>query len=337
MTALDEYARLECDGLWRSAPDDRRREVGLSFGTATLVIVDAADRPLAHWSLPAIRRLNGRDHPALYSPDADATETLEISDETMIDALDRIRRGIERTRPRSGRLRLVTTTALLAGLAALAILWLPGALVRQTLSVVPPVKRAEIGATLLGHVQRLTGPTCRDPLGTAALATLSARILGADSAERVLVVPRGLAAPVYLPGGIVLLPRDRIERTDDAAVVAGDILATSLGRTEIDPLEPILRDAGLGTVLRLLTTGDIPTDILRSHAEAVVTTPPVPADATTIAEGFGQAGIPVAPWAATLPQTDPRRATLLAIAETAPGDALLGDGTWVSLQGICQA
>ena len=88
MTALDRYVRLESDALWREAPDAQRRDVVISFGNATLVIADQAARPLAHWSLTALNRLNPGERPAVYAPDAEESELLEISDATMIDAIE---------------------------------------------------------------------------------------------------------------------------------------------------------------------------------------------------------------------------------------------------------
>ena len=102
MTALTEFARLESGGLWRAAPNDQRREVTVSLGNATLVISDSAERPLAHWSLPAIERMNVGERPALFTPASDGTETLEISDDLMIDAMEKIRKTVNRRRYRPG-------------------------------------------------------------------------------------------------------------------------------------------------------------------------------------------------------------------------------------------
>jgi len=159
MTALTEFSRLESGGLWRPAPDAQRREVVVSLGDATLVISDTAARPLAHWSLPAVSRLNVGERPAVFSPDVGATETLEISDDMMIDAMEKVRKTVKRRRSKPGRLRGTLMLATVLGIGALAFFWLPDALVRQAESVVPPVKRSEIGATLLGHIQRVTGET----------------------------------------------------------------------------------------------------------------------------------------------------------------------------------
>jgi hypothetical protein len=117
MTALKEYDRLEAAGLWRAAPDAQRRDVIVSLGDATLTISDLRGTALAHWSLAAIRR-DGTGSPALFHPDGDRGETLELaSDESvMIEGIDRLMRSIERRRPRPGYLRLLGGLTLAARL-----------------------------------------------------------------------------------------------------------------------------------------------------------------------------------------------------------------------------
>ncbi len=337
MTALAEYAQLESTGLWRASADAQRREVGLSFGDTTLVISDSAARPLAHWSLPAVTRLNPGVTPAVFSPGPDDGETVEITDDLMIEALDKVRRAVERARPRPGRLRRYGRLAvLLVSVGALA-LWLPGALRDQALEAVPLSKRAEIGATLLGHIQRITGPTCRNPLGTSALASLRTRVLGREAPGQVVVVPAALPGAIYLPGGIIVLSQAMIEGTDDPAVVAGHILAAALSRTGADPLEPILREAGLMATLTLLTTGDLPGETLADEARDLLATPTPLAGAAVLAQGFAAASVPLAPWAAASGRPVDDMAPYVAAAQTgaAPEAPLLTDGNWISLQGIC--
>ena len=193
MTALTQYERLESGGLWRPDPDAQRREVVVAFGDATLVVTDTAGRPLAHWSLAAVERVNPGDAPALFAPDPEATETLEIDDALMVEAIEKVRRAVARSRPQPRRLRMALAGLSLAGLAALAVFWLPGALRDQAASVVPLSKRVEIGATLLGHLQRLTGPACRADQGRAALARLHGRLLGPQAQGQVVVLPLGRA------------------------------------------------------------------------------------------------------------------------------------------------
>lgn len=338
MTALDEFARLESTGLWRPTPQEQRREVGLCFGDATLVLTDSANRPLTHWSLPAVHRINPGVRPALYSPDPDGIETLEISDDLMVDALEKVHRGLSRQRPRVGRLRQSIWLITAAAIVALSVLWLPGAMIRQAGSVVPAAKRSEIGATLLGHIQRLTGPTCRNPLGVAALDALRTRVLGEGSTAEVVIVRDRLAAPVALPGPIIMLPLSVVTAADDPAVTAGHILAADLSRTRTDPLERALEDAGLGATFQLLTTGDVPTDTLQAYAQTAVSIPARLPDARTLGAGFEQAAVPISPWATALDPTGATISDLLQVEWQGAVDApaLLTDGQWVSLTGICQ-
>jgi hypothetical protein len=334
MTALKQYARLESSGLWRPGPEEQRREVALSFGEATLVISDLAGRPMTHWSLPAIERLNGDNLPALYSPDPDGEETIEISDDMMIEAIDKIRAAVAQAQPRTGRLRQITLWSGLAVCLLLGVFWLPGALTRQTLSVVPPAKRAEIGATLLGHIQRETGASCRDPLGTSALGRLKTRVLGRDAPGQILVLPGELASPVYLPGGIILLSRDMVEEPDDPASVAGHVLVSALSRAEADPLEPMLTAAGFATTFRLLTTGSIPTEIFQAHAARLLGTAAPLADPDVLRAGFEQVRITPDPWLDAI--GDPSGLASLRDLNITSTPEVLNDGDWVSLQNICR-
>lgn len=337
MTALTEFARLESGGLWREGPDAQRREVTVSLGDATLVISDNAGRALTHWSLPAVKRVNVGERPAVFTPDIEATETLEISDDLMIDAMEKVRKTVKRRRARPGRLRNVGLFAVLGGVLALGVLWVPGALIREAQTVVPPVKRAEIGATLLGHIQRLTGQTCRSTLGTDALAKLYTRALGPDAGGQVFVVPGGPDTALYLPGGLIVMNRDLIEDTEDPAVVVGHILAATAQFRQQDPLAVLLQAEGIGTTVTLLTTGDIPAETLQGYAERLFAAPPPPVPDALLLELFAEGSIPSTPYAYALDVTGE---TTLGLIEADPMQGqprpeLLSDADWISLQGIC--
>lgn len=337
MTALKEFARLESEGLWRADPKDQRIGVVLSFGEATLVISDTAGRAISHWSLPAVDRINPGTLPAIFSPDGEATETVEISDELMIDAIEKVRLTIKRAKPRPGRLRNAALLVLLAALLLASVFWLPGALVRQAQSVVPPVKRSEIGAALLGHIQRLTGPSCRSERGASAIARLHRRVLGPAADGQVFVVPGGPEQALYLPGGIIILNRDLVENTEDPAVVAGHILAAATQRLTVDPLESLLTHAGPGTTFRLLTTGELNPDALRDYAEHVIVSPPSRPSDDLLVTQFELANVPTSPFAYFVDITGESTLGLIE-ADPFAGQAappLLQDSEWISLQGIC--
>jgi len=333
-TALREFQRLESTGLWRSAPEAQRREVVVAFGEATLVIAEGSGRPLSHWSLPAIERANPGESPARYAPDAEGSEELEIEDPLMVEAIEKVRGAVLRARPRPRLLRRGGILGTAAVLIAVAVLWLPGAMKRQALALVPETSRSGIGAAILGLMARETGPACRDPAGVEALEAMVARLYGPGSGISVVVLPQGPAAPVVLPGRIVVLPAAAIAATDDPFVLAGDVVAT-LAAAEGDPLRPVLDSAGVTATMRLLATGELPASSLQAHADRMLSTLPAEADTDRLIAAFSAAGLPVTPWAQA---TQPETAMALIEADPLAGQQpvpVISDTEWVGLQGIC--
>jgi hypothetical protein len=340
MTALREYERLEAAGLWRSVPTDQRTEVVVSVGNATLIITDMRDRVLAHWSIPAVTRANPGQSPALYHPDGDSGETLELdaSETQMIDAIEKLRAVIARQRPKPGRLRLGMMLGSAAVVAVLAIFWLPGAVRDHALRVVPPVKRAQIGAALEREMQSVTGPPCRAPGGVSALTRLAQRIPATRGTGMLRVVRSGVTGTATLPGGTILIHRALVEDYEEPDVVAGYIVAERLRARAYDPLGRLLDHAGLGAAFRLLTTGDPGSVALRSYAEYLLANAPAaPVADAVLLEGFATWSIRAAPYAYA---RDISGETTLALIEADPfaGEMpppLLSDSDWLRLQGIC--
>lgn len=338
MTALSEYQRLEAAGLWRDAPGAQRVDVIVSLGESSLTIADLKERPLAHWSLPAVARANPEEFPVIYHPDGDPGETLELAeDETvMIEAIERLRRYVERRRPRPGRLRLWMFLGSMALVAALAVFWLPGAVQQHALSVVPDVKRADIGEALWARIQKVTGPACRDENGRLALSRLSARLTGPAS-RRLFVVRDGVEGAVHLPGRIIVLDRDLVEKQDAPDVVAGYIVAEAAQARQVDPLKDVLAYSGLWAALRLLTSGALPEETLNGYARHLLTSDhPRPEDADLLM-AFEQAGVRSRPYAYAV---DASGETSLGLIEADPyaqkdPPPLMSDSDWLRLQGIC--
>lgn len=331
MTALTQFERLESGGLWKETADETPRDVTVSFGKATLVLTDRNELPLTHWSLPAVTRLNPGERPALFTTDPESDETLEIEDDLMVDAIETVRKAViksvARPKNKGGYLLLATAALLLGSAIALG----PSAFTQQTLSVVPASKRSEIGATILGHYQRLTGPTCRNALGTGPLAKLKTRLMGRDAQGQIVVVQTLPQGATVLPGGIVLVDRALIERLDDPAITAGFILAAIDGRDSHDPLQDVLQDAGLSTTFQLFTTGDLPHDVLRDYAQTLQDLPDTPTNPQSLKAAFATADVPMRPYASV---RDPNGTEFGEITDTSTSP-ILTDGEWVRLQGIC--
>ena len=274
-TALHGYDRLEAPGLWRPGWNEDRQPVIVSLGEATLTLSDAGG-PLAHWSLPAVRRV-GED-PPLYAP-ADAGgegdpegETLEVEDAAMNEALDAILRSLAAD-PQGGRGRLaaaLAAAALLLGLAAWAG---PGLLRSQAADGLSDAERAGLGERVVRRMAREAGRPCADPFGEAALRALAVAALGED-APRVWVLPDGPdggSAPV--PGGIVLSAA-AVEAAEAPRDVAARLAAEAARGP--DPVEALLAGATLGELARMMVAPEVPDALVRRHAAALLGLPPPP-------------------------------------------------------------
>ncbi|MFU8776646.1 MAG: hypothetical protein ACNA7M_03115 [Roseovarius sp.] len=339
-TALTKYQRLEASGLWRAAPDAQRVDVIVSVGEATLTITDLRDRVQAHWSIAAVARANPAQTPAIYHPDGDPGETLELAEDEaeMVTAIETLRGAVARQRPKPGRLRLVGVLASAAAVAALVLFWLPGAARQHALGVVPMVKRAEIGRALFGHLQQVTGPVCEGPGGAVALAQLARRLPSRTGQVQFLVVRDGIEGALRLLGGVVLINADLVEDHDEPDVLAGHIIAAYLRAEAHDPLAHLLEGGGLSATLRLLATGALPDDVLRAHAERLMRDPPGAVSPDRLLAGFAHWQVRVRPYAYAVDITGETTIELIEAdpyAGTAPPPPLLSDADWLRLQEIC--
>ncbi|MGI9395782.1 MAG: hypothetical protein ACR2OY_14140 [Boseongicola sp.] len=334
MTVLAAYQRLEAEGVWRPDADAQRRDVIVAIGEATLTISDHHETALTHWSLPAIRRLNPGEHPAVFSPGSDAPETLEIADTMMVDALSKVLRAIRRKGRHPGRLRIIGVASAIAVIAVVAIFWLPGALASYTAGILPDAARMSMGRDMSGHIRQLTGAPCETGSGRRALETLSARLFP-EKVTRIEVLQSALATTQHLPGGTLLISNTLIEDFETPEVLAGFLLAEDLRRTQLDPLERTMRHAGLLGAIRILTTGALQLETLKSHAEHLITEMPKPVPAGELATAAQLVGVSLAGYADVV-DDDIKGALQLSQQTKAEITPLLGDGDWLALQQICE-
>ncbi len=339
MTAVDKYQRLECDGLWRSDATAQLREVVVGLRDATLLLADPrSGMALTHWSLPAVERINPGVMPALFTAgrleDGDPAETLEVTDPDMIAALDMVRVTLVRRRPRPGRLRGVMVVAVLAAILCFSVLWLPGAMIRHTASVLPPATRVLIGKMAMQDMARVAGSPCGTALGRRASAALALGLSSLGVVE-IVVVRDGVDTALALPGGLIVVSRKLVEGTEDPEVLAGYIVAETLRAEVADPMIPILGHAGLMATFGLLTTGELSAGAVELLAESLLKTPPAPLEADRLIDRFRRVNLSPLAYARTIAPED---AAALIEADPFKGQSpatLLADNDWVSLQGIC--
>ena len=335
MTALSKYDRLEATGLWRANPSAQRREVVVSIGDATLVISDINDRALTHWSLAAVERASSDGPEAVFYPDGDPEETLEldVSESEMITAIDTLRQAVARARPHPGRVRGLGAAVSMTAVAALAIFWLPGALVDHALRVVPAVKEAEIGSALLRRMERVSGPPCRSIESVPALKALAER----SGVARVVVLPGGVREALSLPGGNIVINSTLVEGFEEPDVAAGYVLAERVGSVIAPPLRQLLEHAGKRATATLLTTGELPARALDAFAEDRLARPTTLLPADVLLPAFAAAELRSTPYARA---RDISGEQTLEMIEADPMGAaapapIMRDADWLQLQAIC--
>jgi hypothetical protein len=333
MTVLKDYVRLETPGLWREGAGAQRRGVVVQLGDASLTFLDERSGiAVSHWSLPAVRRLNPGDLPALYSPGADEGETIEIDEPAMIDAIERVRAAIDAARPRPGRLRLGVLAASVGVLAVLGALWLPRALAGHAASVMPAAARAEIGRAVLADLARVTGAPCTGSAGQRAGRRLAERLFGPGGGE-VVVVRDGIGGALQLPGRLMVIDLRTLTARDAPELAAAHILAARMRAEAQDPVVPILRWAGVAATLKFLTTNALPREAVAGYgAHAAALTPRGPDPVALIARA-AEAGIDLGPYAASRPADTALQTAV--DANPIAAREVLADGDWIALQSVC--
>ena len=146
-----------------------------------------------------------------------------------------------------------------------------------------------------------------------------------------MVLSSGVTGVQILPGGITLLDRGLLENHDDPSVAAGFILLTQTPTNNIDPLSAVLDSAGVQATVRLLTTGDIDNDYLRTYADQVFLRQMDYVVDETLAPTFDLANVPLDAIAPLIgaEQTDQN------IRNVNP--QILNDNAWIALRGICDS
>lgn len=338
MTALTEFQRLEAQGSWRETPESRLREVIVSVGDATLVLSDPkSDRPLSHWSLPAVTRLNAGKMPAIYAPGSQrADETVEIDDPLMIEAIERVQRAIAQHRAHPGRLRGVLTVLAVVAMLVGLMIWLPDAIIRHGAKIAPPAQARQIGEAVLADIERSTGKACTRDSGQAVLTWLASRLI--DKNAEIFVVPGALNGALRLPGDVYVLGADLLEGAAGPEAAAGHVIAASLATQDKAITRQALRHAGLTAVLRLMTLGTLPSAAMTGYGEELLAQSPPRPETDAFLERLKDRRISSEPYARSV---DPTGASLPELIENDPARSadftkpLLTPPQWQALQQIC--
>ncbi len=336
MTALKKFERLESLGLWKATETSQKVEAVVSFGKSSLVISDHKDTPLTHWALAAIEIVSSDEDCRIYAPDKEYTETLEITDQTMNRAIEKIRKEIRSPRSHRGRIRLLSAGLIALSFALLTIFWLPKALADYTTAAITDAKSREIGAKLMPYINQYAGTPCRKGETLTSVRKLEDRLIGGDHST-LFISDLGARKSMHLPGGIILANKTLVENYDGIEVLAGYVLMEKALQDESPALHTLFLEAGPIATISFLATGQIKDNVLEKFAKDRITGAMIQPDSTALLKLFTSAKLPSTPFAKTLVASDATQALITGNPVTGPYDPLLTDPQWLALQSICES
>lgn len=337
MSSNAKFLRLEAPGYWRQNVDKPGRHVVVHLGDTSITLISKSNVALGHWSLHGVRRIDSGAIPAIYAVDAGETEVVEISDETMIDAIEQWQRD-EAVVPPQFKLPIRGIVAALLVLTAVAAVayFAPREGPRLAASFVTPSNRAEIGEQLFETLKPEFAQHCESQEGAAALNKLAAKLHPGERGE-IRIVDGLEAASMHLPGGIVIIDKGLLMRHDGPEAVAGHVLLERLLMAENDPIARLIDNAGLTAVPGIVLEGSVDDELLLGFFRSIQAEPRPPVAQEDILERFRTAGFSSTPFGLTF---DGNQEVADAAVENDPFKGatyrpLLSDGDWIRLQGIC--
>lgn len=258
MTALDKYIRLEAVGQWREEPDQPPREVIVSFGNQTLVLSDFKENPLSHWALAATRRASLDGSKAVYSPDTEGFETLEVDDSDMVEAIAQVSRLTAAPVARKSR-KFPAFLGLLAIVVA-AIYFVPTLMRDQAIRMTEQDSARYLGLEMLAGTAL---QHCSEPSANSAEVILMSRLFDGNS-YRLIVVKSGPEGVVF-PGGLLVVGGEVLQNVSSADEFGNWLI--DLTKTDQQPLVDVFRSSSLKSVFQYISSGTIPQEDLDVAAQ----------------------------------------------------------------------
>ena len=334
MAKLSDFVRLETHGVWRDSAADPGTRVVALLNEKSLTLVSTNNRPLAHWSIDAVRRINPGETPALFTPDESGDERIELADELFVSVLQELvdpkPEETDESEPQRWLGRAVAGALVVAVCGGLFLA--SDRIAGGMAGLIPVAKRLQISERILTHLTESVGPECHSAAGANALSVLERRLFAGEKSIRVI---RGMSpATVHLPGNILILSSAVLARNSQSVVVAGHLLEEYLRSEQVDTMAELLRFAGISAAAKLTFRDSVDDAVLRRFAGTLISGQPAEISESALLEQFQRVRIPSSPFA---------RATnsfgLLLARDPYKGSRfrpLLDDSAWLDLKGICQ-
>lgn len=336
MSVRSRFLRLEAQATWRTSPDAAGQSVIAHLGATSLTLIGTDNSAIVHWSLSAVHRVGEGSGAALFTPDPTGGESLEVTDQTMIDALTEVLRSPQAP-PQPRRHRTFAITALLAlSVSVGGAISYSSEFARQLSGLVGRDARERIGLSISEEFFALYGRPCDAADGVAALQRLRIRVAG-RSLPTVAIVRDGVPTSFLLPGGRLLLASDLVVKEDMPEIAAGHIVRDAVSMRYVDPLGQFFAHIGVAATLAIMLNPASESAAYRRYARAISDLVPEHPPIEAQLAGFAAAGFPSSPFAQSL-TTRPEDAAALAALDPQAGRTytpLLYDSEWLQLRDIC--
>lgn len=263
MTALDQYTRLETLGSWRETPESSAKEVVVSFGNATLVLSDLDENPLCHWAMAATQRIDLDGDRAVYTPDTQGFETLEIDDANMVEAIAKVALSMRAKKRKTPWLRWVL---ILLGLGIIgAGAYKTPTLLRAQANRMTSIESArKIGTDM---VTTLGLSTCHNARAVQIKDLLISRTF--PELDVALIVIAQPSTPTLFPGNVILLGDSELQTfasADDFSHAMREIVDHAGGISGSE----IFAHAPLSELYSYITSGELSVEFLRNTAKHII-------------------------------------------------------------------
>lgn len=265
MTAIDKYTRLEALGQWRESPDQPPREVVVSFGNATLVLSDLDEKPLCHWAMAATALLSRDGTKAVYTPDTEGFETLEIDDAEMVEAIAQVSRAATAVIRRTPWLRWIFLAFVLT-VAAAILYTAPSVLRSQAVRMTGHESARKLGTDMLAA---LNADICREPRADAARELFQSRVF--PDGRTLLIISRNQPQANAFPGGVVVVGGDALQAMRAPNELAQ--LTTNLSAQSESTMNQLFESSSPRELFEYITSGKLSDERLAEAAKDIINQP----------------------------------------------------------------
>ena len=251
MTALKKYTRLETTGRWKANPSSEPIEVIVSIGSSSLVVSGFNENPLSHWSLLSIKCLSKTEKFSVFSPDSIVTETLEIEDQDMIEALLLI--TSQENRSSKGRSVIKPLFILLAILFVIFIsTYIPSNLKSLTSSIISSEQELRIIKPLLSNHRNNAGPICQTEQGLLAIKKLQSLSKNNYHHLSIQILKNQNSNVLHLPSGNIVFSQSFINKLEEPSELFAIIEKIEMENQSRNPLKDIIAEQSFLHLIKFL-------------------------------------------------------------------------------------